>query len=119
LLPFSPAASVEDQRLLTLSQDDSIILSQKRTYLSNLIAKNVGENYTSKLEIIKISEIIPGIFYCIFYIKGNWRQIWEDSVETIIKSVERNNILEDHFGLIMTISIELLTAITVLLHSKG
>jgi hypothetical protein len=60
LLSFSPVASVENLRFLSPSQNDSIILSQKWTHLSDLIAKNVGENYISKLEMIKISKIISG-----------------------------------------------------------
>jgi hypothetical protein len=63
LLSFSPIASVEDQRLITFFQNNSIILFQKQTHLSNLIAKNAGKDYILKLEMIKISEIISDIYF--------------------------------------------------------
>jgi len=32
---------------------------------------------------------------------GTWRKIRDDGVETIIKSIEKNGILEEHFWLVM------------------
>jgi hypothetical protein len=102
LLPSQTVVSTKDQLLVSLSPDEGIILSQKHTRLSNLIAKHIGADYISKSEKIKISKIMSGLFFSFqTHLIGNWKQIREDGVETIIKLVKKNGVLEDHFWLIM------------------